>query len=189
MRALARGPTLVGGRDSVPPRHFLDIDDYQLGELREMLDPDDETVNWTGYGTHILEGQCKVTQIPSTRRTFIAQIHGFNETADPLLKLRYDNRVVEALVRETVAATNDTCFPLATVDLGDVIAYQIKMTDGLLSVTVNGTSQSVNMFQLDPAWTNRTFYFKAGNYCQDNAGTPDEGAVVSFYHLNVNHSP
>jgi hypothetical protein len=158
-------------------------------ELREMLDPDDETVNWTGYGTHILEGQCKVTQIPSTRRTFIAQIHGFNETADPLLKLRYDNRVVEALVRETVTATNDTCFPLATVDLGDVIAYQIKMTDGFLSVTVNGTSQSVNMFQLDPAWTNRTFYFKAGNYCQDNAGTPDEGAVVSFYQLNVNHSP
>jgi len=39
MRALAQGPTLVGGRrDSVPPRHFLDIDDYQTGELREMLD-------------------------------------------------------------------------------------------------------------------------------------------------------
>src|SRR5436305_10855971 len=39
MRALARGPRLVGGRrDSVPPRHFLDIDDYQLSDLREMLD-------------------------------------------------------------------------------------------------------------------------------------------------------
>ena len=25
-------------------------------ELREMLDPEDETMNWTGYGTHILEG-------------------------------------------------------------------------------------------------------------------------------------
>ena len=75
------------------------------------------------------------------------------------------------------------------VDLGDVIAYQIKMDDGLLSVMVNGTSQSVSVFQLDPAWTNQTFYFKAGNDCQDNAGLPDEGAVVSFYHLNVNHSP
>jgi hypothetical protein len=161
---------------------------YPRCELREMLNPEDETVNWTGYGTHILEGQCKVTEIPSTKRTFIAQIHGFNESADPLLKLRYDNRVVEALVKETVTSTNDTRFPLATVDLGDVIAYQIKMADGLLSVTVNGTNQSVNVFQLDPAWTNRTFYFKAGNYCQDNAGLPDEGAVVSYYQLNVIHS-
>lgn len=158
-------------------------------ELRELLDPADETVNWTGYGTHVLEGQCKVTQIPSTKRTFIAPIHGFNETADPLLKLRYDNRVVEALVKQGVNATNDTTFPLATVDLGDVIAYQIKMNDGLLSVTVNGTSQSVNVFQLDPGWTNQTFYFKAGNYCQDNVGLPDERAVVAYYHLSANHSP
>jgi hypothetical protein len=117
------------------------------------------------------------------------QIHGFNETADPLLKLRYDNRVVEAWVKETVTPTNHTCFPLASVDLGDAIAYQIKMDNRLRLVTVNGTSQSVNVFQSDPLWTNRTFYFKEGNYCQDNAGLPDEGAVVSFYHLSVNHSP
>ena len=77
-----------------------------------------------------------MTQIPSSKWTFIAQIHGFNETADPLLKLRYDNRVVEALAKQGVNATNNTTFPLATVDLGDVIAYQIKMNNGLLSVTV-----------------------------------------------------
>jgi hypothetical protein len=49
--------------------------------------------------------------------------------------------------------------------LGDGIAYQVKMPDRLLSVTVNGASQSVNVFLSDP------------------------GAVVSFYHLSVNHSP
>ncbi|HEX3538446.1 MAG TPA: ornithine carbamoyltransferase [Stellaceae bacterium] len=39
MRALAREPRLVGRRrDSLPPRHFLDINDYQLDDLREMLD-------------------------------------------------------------------------------------------------------------------------------------------------------
>jgi parallel beta-helix repeat protein len=64
-----------------------------------------DNLNWTGYGTHILNAQCKVTQIPSTKKTFIGQI-----------------------------------------------------------------------------------YFKAGNYCQDNAGTTNEGAVVSFYQLSVEHS-
>jgi ornithine carbamoyltransferase len=39
MRAAARGPTLVGGRQEVgPPRHFLDIDQHQTGELRDILD-------------------------------------------------------------------------------------------------------------------------------------------------------
>ena len=62
------------------------------------------------------------------------------------------------------------------------------MVDGLLSMTVNGSNRSVNVFQTNPAWTNQAFYFKAGNYCQDNAGTTNEGAVVSFYQLSVEHS-
>ena len=62
------------------------------------------------------------------------------------------------------------------------------MVDGLLSMTVNGSNRSVNVFQTNPAWTNQTFYFKAGNYCQDNAGATIEGAVVSFYQLSVEHS-
>ena len=39
MRAVASGPTLIGGRqDAGPPRHFLDIDQYETGELRNILD-------------------------------------------------------------------------------------------------------------------------------------------------------
>jgi len=72
--------------------------------------------------------------------------------------------------------------------LSNLIDYQIKMVDGLLSVTVNGINQTVNVFQTDPAWTNQTFYFKAGNYCQDNSGAADEGSVVSFQRLTVEHS-
>src|SRR5947209_16011728 len=33
-------------------------------ELRELLDGSSSDVNWTGYGTHILRAQCKVTQQP-----------------------------------------------------------------------------------------------------------------------------
>src|SRR4051794_31260170 len=39
MRAVASGPTLIGGQpEAGPPRHFLDIDQYATGELRSMLD-------------------------------------------------------------------------------------------------------------------------------------------------------
>ncbi|MGH7094350.1 MAG: ornithine carbamoyltransferase [Stellaceae bacterium] len=36
--ALAEGTNLAGGRDTAPPRHFLDIDQYQTADLRGMLD-------------------------------------------------------------------------------------------------------------------------------------------------------
>ena len=39
VRAVARGATLLGGRrPDEPPRHFLDIDQYQSAELRSILD-------------------------------------------------------------------------------------------------------------------------------------------------------
>ncbi len=162
--------------------------EFPRTELREMLDPDNEAVNWTGYGTHILKGQCKVTQIPSSKRTFIGQIHSFSGGSVPLLKLRFDKGTVEALVKEFVSSTNDTEFTFGRVGLSNLISFQVTLKDGLLSMTVNGTNQSVNVFQTDPAWTNQTFYFKAGNYCQDNSGPADEGAVVSFSQLTVEHS-
>jgi ornithine carbamoyltransferase len=37
VRAVA-GATLLGGREAGPPRHFLDIDQYESGELRNILD-------------------------------------------------------------------------------------------------------------------------------------------------------
>jgi hypothetical protein len=156
-------------------------------ELRELLDPNDENLNWTGYGTHILNGECRVTKIPSSKRVFIAQIHSFAGDAYPLVKLRFDKGTVEALVRKTLNSTNDTTLNFADVGLNNLFTYQIRLEDGLLSITVEGATQSVNVFQTDPGWTNQTFYFKAGNYCQDNIGTPDEGAVVSYYQLSVTH--
>jgi hypothetical protein len=144
-------------------------------------------VNWTGYGTHILDAQCKVTQIPSTKKTIVGQIHSFTGNAYPLIKLQFNDGRVEALVKQSPNLPADTKFTFANVGLSNHISYQIKMVDGLLSMSVNGIRQSVNVFQTDPAWTNHTFYFKAGNYCQDNSGASSEGAVVSFYRLSVAH--
>jgi hypothetical protein len=160
---------------------------YPRSELRELLDPGDDNVNWTGYGRHSLRAQCKVTRIPSSKKVIIGQIHGFGDGVYPLIKLQFNNGAVEALVKQSPNSGNDTRFTFATVGLNDLITYRIKLVDGLLTMRVNGTTHSVNVFETDPAWTNHSFYFKAGNYCQDNSGATNEGAVVSFYELSVAH--
>ncbi|HUI05467.1 MAG TPA: polysaccharide lyase family 7 protein [Verrucomicrobiae bacterium] len=162
--------------------------DYPRTELRELLNPSDSSVNWVGYGTHLMDAQCQMIQVPSTKKVIIGQIHGYTGAARPLLKLQYNNGTIDALVKESPNSDTDTHFPFpSNVGLSNNITYQIKMADGLLSMVVNGSTQSVNVFQTDPAWTNQTLYFKAGNYCQDNSGPSTEGALVSFYALTVNH--
>ena len=161
---------------------------YPRTEFRELLDPSDNSVNWLGYGTHLMNAQCKMFQVPSTNKVIIGQIHSYTGAARPLLKLQYNNGTIDALVKQSPTSDTDTHFPFpGNVGLSNRIIYQIKMVDGLLTMVVNGSTQSVNVFQTDPAWTNQTHYFKAGNYCQDNSGPTNEGALVSFDALTVSH--
>src|ERR1043166_3993018 len=51
---------------------------YPRTELRESLDGATTNENWTGTGTHLLEAQCQVNQLPSSGKVVIGQIHGFN---------------------------------------------------------------------------------------------------------------
>ena len=163
--------------------------DYPRCELRELLDPTDNGVNWPGFGRHVMSAQCKVMQLPSSRRVVIGQIHSYLGAAPPLVKLSYNNGAVEALVRMEAASSTDVRLPLTNVGLSNAINYQITLSDGILSITVNGVNLSTNVFLADPAWMQQTFYFKAGNYCQDNSGPTNEASIVAFYQLNVQHSP
>src|SRR3954464_9444776 len=68
MRAVASGPTLIGGRQNAgPPRHFLDIDQYETGELRNILDLGIAYKN--GRRDRPLEGKswAMIFEKPSTR--------------------------------------------------------------------------------------------------------------------------
>jgi ornithine carbamoyltransferase len=73
MRAVARGPTLLGGRpDKVKPgagpaRHFLDIDQYETGDLRSIIDLGVAYKN--GRRDRPLEGKtlAMIFEKPSTR--------------------------------------------------------------------------------------------------------------------------
>jgi hypothetical protein len=48
---------------------------------------------------------------------------------------------------------------------------------------VNGSSVT---HSLNSSWNSDTYYFKAGTYPQDNAGTSSEGSRVAFYSLSRN---
>jgi len=68
VRAVASGAALFGGRkDAGPPRHFLDIDRYETGELRQILDLGFAYKN--GRRDRPLEGKtlAMIFEKPSTR--------------------------------------------------------------------------------------------------------------------------
>ena len=161
---------------------------FPRSELREMFDPADVSLNWTARGTHLLEAQCRVTEVPSSQKVIIGQIHSYSGKAKPLIKLQFYKGRIEALVKVSPQDGQDRKLVFPDVGLHNDIVYQIRLQDGLLSVTVNGMTQTENIFENDADWANQTFYFKAGAYCQDNQGPESEGARISFSRLEVSHA-
>jgi hypothetical protein len=152
---------------------------YPRSELREQIFPPSNDLNWRAYGTHILDAQCRVKQVPSTKKVIIGQIHTKTGDARPLVKV---------YASDTMPNT-DNKLTFQNVGLNNPVSYVIRMENGLATVTVNGLSKSTNVFLTDPDWANQEFYFKAGSYCQDNSGTSSEGSRVAFYLLSRSHAP
>jgi hypothetical protein len=160
---------------------------YPRSELREMLDPGDAAVNWPLRGTHLLDARCQVNEVPSSQKIIIGQIHSYSGEARPLVKLQYSKGRIEALVKISPSRDEDRKLTLAEVGLNRDIAYQIKLHDGVLSVTVNGQTQTADVAGNDAEWAKQTFYFKAGAYVQDNEGPATELARVTFSRLEARH--
>lgn len=162
--------------------------DYSRSELREVPDPKDDNVTWTAHGSHVLDASCRVTKAPSSQKVIIGQIHSFSGAARPLVKLQYFKGRVVALIKQSPAKDTEQKLTFPEVGLNEEIHYQIKLQDGLLSLTVNGLTQTCNTFHKEGGWQKETFYFKAGAYCQDNEGPETEGARVVFSALEFAHS-
>ena len=162
--------------------------EYPRTELRELIDPANDNVCWAAPGTHVLDARCRVSEVPSSQKVIIGQIHSYSGKAKPLIKLQFFKNRIEALVKESPTKGKDNKLTFPEVGLDKDFDYQIKLQDGLLSVTVNGTTQTVNIFKNAPEWANQTFYFKAGAYVQDNEGSAAEGARVCFSRLQTSHA-
>jgi PKD repeat protein len=170
-------------------------------ELRELITPSGSGTagfNWIPYGTHILDAQCKVLEVStapgSQKKVIIGQIHGYSGAALPTVKLQYNNGTLEGFIKKDATNTNnETKFTFVkNVGLNSNITYQIKVVNGLITITMNGITNSQNIFVTDPQWQNETMYFKAGDYNQDEyCSNPSTnlGARVSFYAVTLFHAP
>jgi PKD repeat protein len=161
-------------------------------ELREEISPGNDGTNWTLSGVHILDATCKVFQVSSTKKVIIGQIHGYSGAALPTVKIEYNNGKTYGIVKtNSTDDGSDYDFPSVTTALSNSIAYEIKVVNGLISIAINGKTNSLNVFQTDPNYTNETQYFKAGDYCQDySCSNPSSnGTLVAFYAVSLFHAP
>ena len=175
-------------------------------ELREMIDPANEAVNWTLDGRHVLEATCRVTQLSTAGATYIGQIHGVTATggsAYPFVKLKFERVAggyhIRALCKRDASHDDDDTmiFPGVNAELNKDITYAIIANERTLKVVVDGvtgiipqkTANADGSYASSPSWAEQSllFYFKAGNYNQDSSRDAS-ACSVQFYVLNANHT-
>lgn len=172
---------------------------YSRSELRELIDGVNTNVNWSLNGTHILNTEEKVTQVPSNGRTVVSQIHGIypdGSNGPVLVKVEYDGlqeSVVVLLKTATYKNAADERFYLRNIKLDEVFNTTIKVVEGRVFVTViSGDKKleaSKDFYKLDPTWENYRFYFKVGNYVQDSIiDYEGEAATVVLNDFNTFHT-
>ena len=169
---------------------------HPRSELREELSPGNTGVNWTPFGTHILTATCVVSNVPSdTKKVCIGQIHENTGGGVPMVMIMYSTASSGLYVNYWSDGNNNSSasWKYGSPPLGSVINYQIMVVDGVLSVAINGSTNTFNLFVNGANWTNaaNAVYFKAGDYSQtDNTcGCSNDGAQVALYSLNLYHAP
>ena len=93
---------------------------------------------------------------------------------------------------------NENCNdPSNGIELNELFSYEIENDGELLRVVIrrgdnNGPViglTTINMDELDSGYdrSDEWMYFKAGAYTQNNTGDGDDGDIITFYRLNVEH--
>jgi hypothetical protein len=155
---------------------------YPRTELREIISGSGGGWVITDDVVHTLTATCKVLVEPPNGKTIIGQIHG-NYAGSEALKLQWVNGTVRAAFKNKYGGSQ-IYSTLGAFRLGDTLDYTIQQSNHLITVTVNGKTVKN---RLNSTWDVDTYYFKAGNYSQDNsAGTST--CVVAFYALSLTNA-
>lgn len=166
---------------------------HPRSELREELLPGNTGVNWTPYGINVLTASCVVSSVPSDNpKVCIAQAHEQTGASIPMVMIMFYNNTIYANIWSDGNDNNSSSsYQFGASGLGVPIAYQIAVTNGVLSITVNGTTKTLDLFHAGANWETNTVYFKAGAYSQtaNTCGCSNDGARVAFYSLATYHAP
>lgn len=101
------------------------------------------------------------------------------------MEFEWDHGDLAAHLR-TAACGGHTETIAAGLALGETFDYSIVVDGKTVSVTTSRGAIKPYKY----GWMNNSvpIYFKAGNYVQQNAGTPEEGATVKIIALSVSHA-
>ncbi len=165
--------------------------DDPRSELRQM-NADGSLASWhVREYAQTLSAALTVTQVPSSGRIVIGQIHADDEgPVLVLLEWRGDQGQPGSLYLSIRSHPDDPGRPTvlaSNVPWGSLVTYRINVSlDGILTVTGNG---NIAVVPLDPAWNVEGQYFKAGTYVLDHEGDASEGGAARFYGINIAPTP
>ncbi|CAH0212199.1 polysaccharide lyase family 7 protein [Pseudomonas brassicacearum] len=167
--------------NAIYPRSEL-RETYSNGTLRNWLYP---------AADNKLAATLAVSQVPSTGKVVIGQIHAKDSTS-PMVKLEYQYKTysttgnIVAKVRMRPDDETGQVITIATgIKLNQSFSYLIHLSPaGVL--TINGAGYQWSS-PISSTWSDKPLYFKAGVYVQDNTGYPTEGGTVTFSLLDIDH--
>lgn len=161
---------------------------YPRCELREKADNGD----WDLLkGIHILETKFKIIKLPKDSGIIIGQVHGNDEKKNPqLIKLRWHkNNEIDVQIKSDNDPTKYINMVFGKYNLGEEISYKIQLIDGKLTVSLkNGQEKFISHSAIfkNPFWNEQKYYFKTGNYLQNN-GKSEDNSIICFYQINLEH--
>jgi len=164
--------------------------DYPRSELRYVIDPDDDNVNWIPANDDAgLSGHLTVELVPTaTQKVVVGQIHGFQTNAYIKLRYQYNPSThtanVAALVNESPNASDSTNFgSIGGLRNGTPFTYSIASQGREITIKVNG--QVLTSFHVQSGWLHVPMYFKAGTYDQASGSSSTDGGRVAFSQLSA----
>ncbi len=181
---------------------------YTRSELREM-DGDDNAA-WTVDEGGTLSATLKVTELATeddggVARVIVGQIHGEDDELTRLYynadgELYYANEITGDDGDERLFYFEDENGNRPNVDLGETFSYIIDVHDGKLTVAIYAgdtvymavPTDGVDPSEIVDAWSDDTFYFKAGvyqgvTYVDDHAHEGSGAAEAAFYAIDFGH--
>lgn len=170
---------------------------YAGSLLRELLDPNDASVNWTWDDVARMDATLTVHQVPRDNgKVVIAQIRGYNGenvAISELCKLVYEyngsgRSTLYLLVLDSPIASDSEArrFDVGKdIRLGETFSFTLRVQDRTIHIDQGGESESI---PIDSSWDAVGLYYRAGAGLQTIGDSATDGARVTFYELGVTHA-
>lgn len=152
---------------------------YVRSELRELINPSNDNVNWPVKGAHTMTAD--LLAMTTTSQLTVLQIHGITKSggsAPPLLRVALMNGDLYAWLKGNNSGSK-TYKILLQKGIQGRFAVEVKVENYRVKIKVNGVSKMDRSISFWKYYN----YFKAGNYPQAHEGI----STVRFYSLNVTH--